>query len=65
MFGLLENVVRGTIGVALTPVAFVKDTIMAPITMADSDKEHPFEDTENCFDATVDAISNIFDPDEW
>lgn len=65
MFGLLENVVKGTIGVALTPVALVKDTVLAPITITDSDKEHPYEDTEKCFDATTEAISDIFDPDKW
>lgn len=63
MFGILENLVKATVAVAVTPIAIAVDTVMLIPDSEDSSKPTPFSRTGKLLSSAGKNLESAVDPD--
>jgi hypothetical protein len=62
MFGILGNLTKAAVSVALTPVAIVVDVVTLPAS-AERGEDHPFQRTGNLLNSAGKSVSKAIDSD--
>jgi hypothetical protein len=62
MFGILRNLTKAAVAVALTPVALVVD-ILTLFASADHEDDHPFGRTGDLLNAAGKSVNKAIDSD--
>jgi len=62
MFGIITNLTKAAVAVALSPVAVAVDIVRLPIT-AEEGADHPFQATGSLFNSAAKSVNKAIDGD--